>query len=159
MGYFFNPNAGLNYYGLIIFWGYFIQCLGSFCYPAPGSNVTTQCLGSFFSVTDPGSDGTQRLGVIVGILRRLLERAVLSANELKHFFGKYRFVYILFYWWNHYFAVYLSILCRATYRRAVWVTKRKSLASGLLLDEESALHKINDYIYKDKQYKCTVLGC
>ncbi len=31
---------------------------------------------------------------IAGILRRLLERAVLSAIELKHFFGKYRFVYI-----------------------------------------------------------------
>ncbi len=34
---------------------------------------------------------------IAGILSRLLERAVLSAIELKHFFGKYRFVYILFY--------------------------------------------------------------
>ncbi len=33
---------------------------------------------------------------IAGILRRLLERAVLSAIKLKHFFGKYRFVYIYF---------------------------------------------------------------
>ncbi len=31
------------------------------------------------------------------------------------------------------------------------ITKRMSLASVLLRDEESdALHKINDYIYKDK---------
>ncbi len=34
---------------------------------------------------------------VAGTLRRLLESAVLSAIELKHFFGKYRFVYIFFY--------------------------------------------------------------
>ncbi len=33
---------------------------------------------------------------VAGTLRRLLESAVLSAIELKHFFGKYRFVYIFF---------------------------------------------------------------
>ncbi len=31
---------------------------------------------------------------IAGISRRLLERAVLSTIELKHFSGKYRFVYV-----------------------------------------------------------------
>ncbi len=45
-----------------------------------------------------------------------------------------------------------------TYRRAVWTTKRTSLASVLLRDEESdALHKINDYIYKDTEWK--YFGC
>ncbi len=33
---------------------------------------------------------------VAGTLRRLLESAVLSAIELKLFFGKYRFVYIFF---------------------------------------------------------------
>ncbi len=38
------------------------------------------------------------------------------------------------------------------------ITKRTSLASILFHDEESdALHKINDYIYKDTEYK--YFGC
>ncbi len=56
-------------------------------------------------------------------------------------------MYILFYLYNCFCAVYRSNLCRATF--AVWITKRTSLASILFHDEESdALHKINDYIIK-----------
>ncbi len=44
---------------------------------------------------------------IVRILRHLRERAALSAIELKHFFGKYRFVYILFYLSNCFCAIYI----------------------------------------------------
>ncbi len=41
---------------------------------------------------------------------------------------------------------------------AVWITKRTSLAFILLHDEKSdALHKINDYIYKDTEHK--FFGC
>ncbi len=64
----------------------------------PGSDVTTQCLGSFLVLLRSWFRRNPAVGLfIVGILRRLLERAVLSAIELMHFFGKYRFVYILFY--------------------------------------------------------------
>ncbi len=36
----------------------------------------------------------------------------------------------------------------------MWITKQTLLASVLLRDEEAdALHKINDYIYKDTEYK------
>ncbi len=53
-------------------------------------------------------------------------------------------------------SVYCLNLCRATF--AVWITKRTSLASVLLLDKESdALHKINDYIYKGTEHK--YFGC
>ncbi len=53
-------------------------------------------------------------------------------------------------------SVYCLNLCRATF--AVWITKRTSLASVLLLDKESdALHKINYYIYKDTEHK--YFGC
>ncbi len=52
----------------------------------------------------------------------------------------------------------VQIFCRETYRRGVWITKQTSLASVLLHDEESdALHKINDYIYKDTEHK--FFGC
>ncbi len=39
----------------------------------------------------------------------------------------------------------------------VWITKWTSLASVLLRDESDALHKINNYIYKDTEYK--YFGC
>ncbi len=43
-------------------------------------------------------------------------------------------------------------------RRTVCITKQTSLTSVLLRDEESdALHKINNYIYKDTEYKYS--GC
>ncbi len=44
-------------------------------------------------------------------------------------------------------------------RRTVWITKRMSLASVLLRDEEEsdALRKINYSIYKDTEYKS--FGC
>ncbi len=91
-GYFFNPNTGLSLLGHIF--RLFFQFL---CYPASGSNVTTQCLGRFFSVTQILGQSNPAVGLfIAGILHHLLERAVLSAIKLKHFFGKYRFVYILF---------------------------------------------------------------
>ncbi len=42
--------------------------------------------------------------------------------------------------------------------RSESLNKHRSLASVLLRDEESdALHKINDYIYKDTEYK--YFGC
>ncbi len=41
---------------------------------------------------------------------------------------------------------------------AVWITKQTLLTLVLLRDEEfDALHKINDYIYKDTEYK--YFGC
>ncbi len=51
------------------------------------------------------------------------------------------------------------MLCRATYRRVCEsLNKRRSRRVGLiacLLHEESAaVHKINDYIHKDTEYKC-----
>ncbi len=77
LGYFLNPNAGLSLLGNFL--GLFFQCLGSFC--------VTQILGQ----------RNAAVGLfIAGILHPLLESAVLSI-ELKRFFGKYRFVYILFY--------------------------------------------------------------
>ncbi len=48
-----------------------------------------------FCVTQILGQNNPAVGLfIAGILHRLLERAVLSTIELKHFFGKYRFVYI-----------------------------------------------------------------
>ncbi len=80
---------------------------------------------------------------------------------LGHFFGGYLFSvwvvcvhFILFI--KLFLSVYCLNLCRATF--AVWITKRTSLASVLLLDKESdALHKINYYIYKDTEHKYWML--
>ncbi len=86
---------------------------------------------------------------IAGTLRRLWRKQFLRAIELKHYFSKYRFVYI-FYWYNSFCVLYVvQFYAEQHTRRVVWITKRTLLASVLLRDEESdALHKINDYIYK-----------
>ncbi len=75
--------------------------------------------GYKFCVTQILGQSKPAVGLfIAGILHRLLERAVLSTIELKHFFGKYRFVYI--YCIDKIVSVlYRYILCRATYRRVV----------------------------------------
>ncbi len=52
------------------------QCLGSFLvYPAPGSDITTQCLGSF-CITQILGQKYPAVGLfIAGILHRLLEES------------------------------------------------------------------------------------
>ncbi len=85
------------------------------------------------------------------------ERAVLSAIELNHFFCKYRFVYI--YFTDKIITVLYIVKFYAeqhTGARCESLNERRS--SVLLRDEESdALHEINDYIYKDTEYK--YFGC
>ncbi len=71
--------------------GLFFQCLGSFCV----TNVTSQCLGSFLALLRSWVRVTKRLGYLLRGFCVIFWREVLSAIELKHFFCKYRFVYIL----------------------------------------------------------------
>ncbi len=143
-----KKNPGLFFLTQILGWAFWVIFLGySFqflCYPASGSNVTTQCLGSFFSVTQILGQSNPAVGLfIAGILHHLLERAVLSAIKLIILMIK--LVSLLY---------IITFYAEQHTRRMVWITKRTSLASVLLRDEESdALHKINNYIYKDTEYK------
>ncbi len=106
-----------------------IKCLGSFqCYPAPGSDITNQYLSSFF-YSDPGSD------------------------ELMHFFGKIQVCV-------HFILSIKLLLCCISFnfmqsniqvRGVNHLNECRSRRSYRVMKKTHALHKINYFIHKDTE--------
>ncbi len=95
LGY-FNPNAGLSLLGHFL--GVFFSVWVFFVLSSPWVRRNNPIWVCFLVLLRSWVRRNPAVGLfIAGILRRLLERAVLSQIELMHLFGKYRFVYILFY--------------------------------------------------------------